>query len=461
MARRAHTIGCLAGLVLACVGAVAADRNFSQYPGFAEYFAENPPAGAAAPDDRALARRHAPRFHLPAGHEGPIDFYRDYIAHGYLVTGNGARIEGLTPVELNRHRDDALAEFVHVPSGESPRPAVYASIERTDLWAPRVAGSSGEKFTVLMYHLVFRVSGLPAGLPAPAEVSFALLADLGDWHQLDHYTAAFVVLDAAERPIALTLQQHNYLRTHLVGETVEPGRDGRFDIDIAIRSNELYPHVPERRSRRAVRFLSADATAFMMGYGTRPLMSADDITDPGPPRSTTSLRSCPAPMRSTRSRGFSAHDACCRAVTGRRARATTPCPGSSRCRRRSSAATGGSGTRATGRAIAAAASTAPTRPDSPARRHRCFHRNLGCLRRSKATAARCSSARRWRRRVSPVQRCHGHTEMGGERSRGSHSGCGSGTRGCGLTARAGYDPPALRGHPRARAVSSVGRASDF
>ena len=266
--------------MLACVGAVAADRNFSQYPGFAEYFAENPPAGAAAPDDRALARRHAPRFHLPAAHEGPIDFYRDYIAHGYLVTGNGARIDGLTPVELNRHRDDALAEFVHVPSGESPRPAVYASIERTDLWAPREAGSSGEKFTVLMYHLVFRVSGLPAGLPAPAEVSLALLADLGDWHQLDHYTAAFVVLDAAERPIALTLQQHNYLRTYLVGEAVESGSDGRFDIDVAIRSNELYPHVPARRSRRAVRFLSPDAAAFMMGYGARPVMSADDVTDP-------------------------------------------------------------------------------------------------------------------------------------------------------------------------------------
>ena len=38
-----------------------------------------------------------------------------------------------------------------------------------------------------------------------------------------------VVLDASERPLALTLQQHNYLRTHLVGETVETGSDGRFD----------------------------------------------------------------------------------------------------------------------------------------------------------------------------------------------------------------------------------------
>ena len=267
-------------MVLAGAGAVAADRNFSQYPGFAEYFAEHPPAAAAGPDDRALARRHAPRFHLPAGHEGPIDFYRDYIASGRLVAGDGIRIDGPTPAELNRYRDDATAEFVHVPGGEVPRPVVYAGVERSDLWAPREAGSAVEEFIVAIYHLVFRASGLPAALPAAAEASLGWFADLDDWHQLDHYTAAFVVLDAGERPVALTLQQHNYLRTYLVGESVRPGGDGRFDIDVAIRSNELYPHVPGRRTRRAVRFLTPESTAFMMGYGERPMMSADDITDP-------------------------------------------------------------------------------------------------------------------------------------------------------------------------------------
>ena len=218
--------------------------------------------------------------HLPVGHEGPIDFYRDYIAHGHLVTGEGVRIEGPTSVELNRHRDDPMAQFVHVPGREAPRPVVYAGVERTDLWAPRRSDSGGEEFTVAVYHLVFRVSGLPAALPGMAEVSLGLVADLDDWHQLDHYTAAFVVLDAGERPVALTLQQHNYLRTHLVEESVAPGRDGRFDIDVAIRSNELYPHVAERRRRRAVRFLTPEGAAFMMGHGRRPLMSADDVTDP-------------------------------------------------------------------------------------------------------------------------------------------------------------------------------------
>ena len=120
-------------------------------------------------------------------------------------------------------------------------------------------------------------------MPLYQALPLRLVADLDDWHQLDHYTAAFVVLDAGERPVALTLQQHNYLRTYLVGESVEPGPDGRFDIDIAIRSNELYPHVPERTVRRAVRFLDSDARAFMMGFGKRPMMSADDITDPAKP----------------------------------------------------------------------------------------------------------------------------------------------------------------------------------
>ena len=280
--RYVYMIGCLAGLVLICAwaGSAAADGNFSQRPGFAEYFAANPPADAAGPADRALARRHAPRFHLPAGHEGPIDFYRDYIAHGYLITGDGVRIDGPTAGDLNRYRDDARAEFTHVPGGVEPRPLVYAAVERTGLWAPEEADRPAGEFTVLTYHLVFRVSGLPAGLSPVAAIPLRLVADLDDWHQLDHYTAAFVVLAADGRPVALTLQQHNYLRTYLVGESVEPGPDGRFEVDVAIRSNELYPHVPGQTARRAVRFLDHDARAFMMGFGTRPMMSADDITDP-------------------------------------------------------------------------------------------------------------------------------------------------------------------------------------
>ena len=155
-----------------------------------------------------------------------------------------------------------------MPGPELPRPVVYATVERTGLWAPREPDRAAEEFTVITYHLVFRVSGLPAGLSPVAAIPLGLVADLDDWHQLDHYTAA------------LTLQQHNYLRTHLVGESVRPRPDGRFDIDVSIRSNELYPHTPGRTARRAVRFLHDDARAFMMGFGERPALSADDITHP-------------------------------------------------------------------------------------------------------------------------------------------------------------------------------------
>ena len=69
MARRPFTVGCLAGLVLAGAGCVA-ETNFSQRAGFKEFFAANPPADVAGQGDRELLRRHAPRFHLPAGHDG-------------------------------------------------------------------------------------------------------------------------------------------------------------------------------------------------------------------------------------------------------------------------------------------------------------------------------------------------------------------------------------------------------
>ena len=87
MARRQLATGCLAGLLLAALGAAAAGRNFSRCPGFTEFFAANAPTGVPNESGQALLRPHAPRFHLPAGHEGPIDFYPDYIARGDRVTG--------------------------------------------------------------------------------------------------------------------------------------------------------------------------------------------------------------------------------------------------------------------------------------------------------------------------------------------------------------------------------------
>ncbi|HSA81586.1 MAG TPA: hypothetical protein VLE23_12265, partial [Geminicoccaceae bacterium] len=80
----------VAALLALLTGCMEEDANFSQYPGFAEWYAAHPP-GEALPSaaERALLERYRPRVWLPEGHEGPIDFYRDYVAQGELRAPNG------------------------------------------------------------------------------------------------------------------------------------------------------------------------------------------------------------------------------------------------------------------------------------------------------------------------------------------------------------------------------------
>ena len=270
--------------VVVAVGAAIApsrdDLNFSQYPGFAEYFAANPPS-SELPDTatRELLQRYRPRLYLPAGHVGPIDFYRDYVAHGVLRNGKGEVVsDNVTPAMLNRYRDDAGAEFTYDawPPGYQPTPVLHASAQTAQL----DLGDGPQDFTVLTYHAAFRHSGLPAGLLGWQTVALGLIGDLDDWHQLDHYTAASIVLDEGNEPVALMLQQHNYQRTYLFGEDIPFPDDGRPQIDVAIRSNELFPHKAERTNRKAVSFLNRKAWLYMIGAGPRLLLTADDITQP-------------------------------------------------------------------------------------------------------------------------------------------------------------------------------------
>ena len=251
----------------------------------------HPPAGVAnAPGEHALLRRHAPRFHLPAGHEGPIDFYRDYVAHGYLVTRDGVRIDGPTPEELNRHRDDPSAQFVHVPGGEVPRPVVYAGVERTDLWTSLLPGLKDEEFTVAVYHLVFRVSGLPAALPGLVAVSLGLggrSRRLAPARPLHGRVRGARRRGTPGRPHPAAAQ----LPSHVPGRGVGGARSRSAGSTSMSRSGRTSctRTSSERRRRRAVRFPSPEAMAFMMGYGKRPLMSADDVTDPD---RTVDYRAC-------------------------------------------------------------------------------------------------------------------------------------------------------------------------
>lgn len=259
----------------------APETNFSQHPGFARYFADNPPSTRTPSlEERALLTRYRPRILLPEDQPGPIDFYRDYVAHGSLFDGQGNLISSaVAPETLNRYKRDEKAVFRHVPSNPSESdPVVYARIDRAGTRDSRGDEDGGESFVFLTFHAAFRHSGLPRGLEGWKAALVGLAGDLRDWHQLDHYTAVTVVLDEEETPVAIMLQQHNYVRSYLVGEGIELPPDGRVAVDVAIRSNEIYPHLPGPRRRRAVRFADRDGMAYLMGFGSRPFMAADDVT---------------------------------------------------------------------------------------------------------------------------------------------------------------------------------------
>ena len=268
--------------LLVCLSALAGcslpKTNFSQYPGFAEYYAANPPREALPSEqERALLTRYRPRLFLPPQHAGLIDFYRDYIAQGQLIDRDGKLISAaVTPDILNAHKEDAAIVFTHIPDRQATAQAtVFGSIDHDNL---EIAGAL-QRFTFLTYHAVFRHSGIAAGFTGWRASLVDIFADLGDWHQLDHYNAATIVLNESERPIALMLQQHNYHHTYVFGNEFAFPADQRVAVDIAIRSNELYPHSAQRLHHRATRFNSPEEMRFLLGFGDKPSIAEDDITE--------------------------------------------------------------------------------------------------------------------------------------------------------------------------------------
>lgn len=276
-------------LMLLATGCNDRSFNFSQYPGFAEWYAANPPsADLPTPAEAAMLQHYKPRVFLPNDHEGPLDFYRDYVASGTLRDGRGEVIaEGVEPELLNAHKADPSVTFTHHPGEGGAEPKIYGRIAKEQVDWPGC--SAPPTLTFLTYHLVFRTSGLPAGVPAWQAWPLSVIADLDDWHQLDHYTAVILTLAPGDggklRPIAATFQQHNYQRTYLFADAKGPGRlvlpaDGRIAVDVAIRSNELYPHQEGRTARRAVSFLDVESAAYMVDDGPAPWLAGDDVTDP-------------------------------------------------------------------------------------------------------------------------------------------------------------------------------------
>ncbi len=273
------TLVCLLAAGFAdCTGS---DFNFSQYPGFAEWYACNPPRDAI-PDsgEQALLHRFRPRFFLSDESEGPIDFYHDYIAEGRLTDEKGKVISDAVDQRiLNAHRRRPGVVFTHRPAGKPARMAVYGRIEKA------VVPFDDTPWQFLSYTLVFRHSGLPAGIPAPVALFLDLAGRLEDWHQLDHYIDVTLALDARQQPRAAIFQQHNYARSYILADAGGNGRlrlapDGRVGVDVAIWSNELYPHRPERLHRRAVGYMNPDTVPWLVLGQSKPLLAADDVTDP-------------------------------------------------------------------------------------------------------------------------------------------------------------------------------------
>lgn len=259
-------------------------HNFSQYPGFAEYFRSNPPSNEL-PDraDRHLLYRFRPRFFLAKGEDSPIDFYSDYINNGVLIDGHGKMISSnVTRKILNSHKDNPNVVFEHIPAGEPARGVVYGRIEREIIIFHTDNGRVAQPLTFLTYHIVFRNSGLPAGIPAWQEALLGLLFDLDDWHQLDHYTSVSLVIEEKDSgdvmPIAVMLQQHNNVRTYLSGEGISIPDDGRILIDVAIRSNELYPYMEGTARHRAVYMPDPEGMRFLLSGEGKPIFAAYDIT---------------------------------------------------------------------------------------------------------------------------------------------------------------------------------------
>ena len=260
----------------ACVR--ANDTNFSQRPGFAEYFAANPPS-ESVPDatDSALLHRYRPRLYVARGIEPPIRFYEDYIAQGKLSDGNGTPLaRAVTREILNRHRDDPHAVFEHIPASRPTAPVMYGRVDRETF---ELAGRT-RTFTFLTWNAVFRVSGVGAGISSWKGAVLRMAGNLTDWHQLDHYTAVTLALDEKQRPVAVMFQQHNYRRTYIIGADLPWPEEGRIGVDTAIRSNEFYPHRAKRTIRRAASFLSPETIQYLVTGRNAPFRIADDVTDP-------------------------------------------------------------------------------------------------------------------------------------------------------------------------------------
>jgi len=240
-------------------------HTFADHPGFKQYYQDRckTPQPPPAEKDLELLQRFRPRFILPPGGSYPIDFYRDYLPYTVMRSWPGEKVVALTVnrglllkhrldhgvylhFDTSRYRSDGMdrtwSEDEPVP-GPGRVPVVYGRIYRDEVSFP-IGDGGVEKhdLTFLKYNTLFATSGLPADLSFWSRFLLGLTGfDREDWHALDNFVAAHIVLDEKEDPIAVVLAQHNHHRTYMIGKDIPRKADGRFAFDIALRSNEIYP----------------------------------------------------------------------------------------------------------------------------------------------------------------------------------------------------------------------------
>ena len=277
-------------------------HTFADFPGFKEYYKDRceTPTQPTSVEDRELLERFRPRFILPPGGSYPIDFYRDYLPYTVMRSWPGKKViaTDVTRGLLQKHRLDRGAYLYfdtgryrsegmdlrwrkELPLSDAKRePVVYGRVYREQVVFPDNRGGMEEhSLTFLKYNALFATSGLPAELSAWSRLLLALGGfDREDWHVLDNFVAAHIVLSEEKIPIALILAQHNHHRTYLIGKDIPKTADGRLALDIALRSNEIYPasDAPDAVKHRVIRWsLYLD---YLLSGENGPVLKGADIT---------------------------------------------------------------------------------------------------------------------------------------------------------------------------------------
>ena len=275
----------LRSAVAVCCGllltACASDsESFSNFPGFTQYFAKYKPIDAIPnQQQQLLLEKYQPRIYLSVSsdgiaQQGPVDFYKDYISDGRLLVDGQVISQQVTAELLNQYRDNQNAKFEYTGGYRKDSDAVvYARFDTDTL----IYKDTEIPLEFLSYNLVFPTSGMLKGLGTIKTLGLTIAGSLNDWHQLDHYVGLTIAL-RNERPIAITLQQHNYQTTYLIDVDLTLPADHRVQVDVAMRSNELYLHNKTETRHPAVSFVADKNIEFINTGNNKPFMAGFDIT---------------------------------------------------------------------------------------------------------------------------------------------------------------------------------------